>query len=445
MDRSLVEFIGALRSHDIRVSPAETLDAMECLRLVGFDSRDLLRESLSMILAKTAEEKPKYYACFDEFFNSELLDGKGEPQEEKREASSPPPEMEGDLSSLLLEGNQQNLALSIMAASRETNLQDMKWFTQRGMFTRRILNNMGLGQLNQEIAGLYDQDSDQARELIKKLTKARAGLTEEVSDFVERQYAGRMKRNGRDLMEDAVNRIKLTNLDHTQYRYARDLVRRLAKKLVSVHSRRKRVKNRGVPDLRRTIAANAAYDGTLFDIHWRSKKVDRPRVVAICDVSGSVASVARFLLMFLYSLHEVIPSVRSYAFSSHLGEVTNDFKNLDLEEAINSTLKDYGMGSTDYGQSLQDFVDTTLKDLNKKTTVIMLGDARNNYGDAKQHLWKEVYERSQRVLWLNPEPKLRWNSGDSVMGLYTPYCSQAHVCNSLQDLNRIIGNILKHS
>ena len=174
-------------------------------------------------------------------------------------------------------------------------------------------------------------------------------------------------------------------------------------------------------------------------------KVDRPKVIAICDVSVSVATVANFMLMFLYSLNEVMPNVRSFAFSARLGEVTDLFAEGNVEDAMTKTLHEWGQGSTDYGQSLNDFADIALNDIDSRTTVIMLGDARSNYGDPGSEIMKKIYDRAKWVMWLNPEEKNTWNYADSVMRNFTPYCHQVQVCNSLFHLERIVSSVLRNA
>jgi uncharacterized protein with von Willebrand factor type A (vWA) domain len=200
---------------------------------------------------------------------------------------------------------------------------------------------------------------------------------------------------------------------------------------------------RGQLNLPKTLRHNMAYDGAIFDLRWKSKKIDRPKVFAICDVSGSVASYARFMLMFLYSLEEVMPKVRAFAFSSDLGEVTDLFEQNSLDDAIAKALRDYSGGSTDYGQAFDDFKRICLDEIDNRTTVIILGDARNNYGNPKTEVLKEIYDRSKRLIWLNPEPRNTWGVGDSEMRRYLAYCHQAEECNSLMHLERIVGNLLK--
>jgi|TARA_B100000497_G_C7409200_1_gene258224 uncharacterized protein with von Willebrand factor type A (vWA) domain len=147
--------------------------------------------------------------------------------------------------------------------------------------------------------------------------------------------------------------------------------------------------------------------------------------------------------MFLYSLADVIPKVRSFAFSSDLGEVTSLFQNSQVEEAMARTMRDYGNGSTDYGRMFMDFKNHCMDDVDNKTTIIILGDARNNFGDPKAEILREMYDKSKRVIWLNPEPRSSWTVGDAEMGKYGPACHQAEVCNSLTHLERVVSNLLK--
>jgi len=219
----------------------------------------------------------------------------------------------------------------------------------------------------------------------------------------------------------------------------------MAKKLISIHSKRRKTYKRGQLDVRKTLRYNMQYDGMFFDIKWKASKVDRPKVICICDVSGSVSNYSRFLLMFLYSLAEILPKVRSFAFSSDLGEVTRLFDNSNLEDAMAKTMRDYGNGSTDYGQMLMDFKHQCMDDVNNKTTIIILGDSRNNYGDAKSEILREMYDKSKRVIWLNPEPKMSWTVGDAEMKKYAPSCHQVEVCNSLTHLERVVSNLLRYA
>ncbi len=147
--------------------------------------------------------------------------------------------------------------------------------------------------------------------------------------------------------------------------------------------------------------------------------------------------------MLLYSLEEVMPKLRAFAFSSDLAEVTELFQRNDIEAAISKTLRDYSGGSTDYGQAFTDFRKACLDDLDKRTTIIILGDARNNFGDPKAEVLKEFYTRAKKVIWLNPEAQHSWGTGDSEMHKYSVYSHQVNECNSLVHLERVVNQLLQ--
>ena len=249
----------------------------------------------------------------------------------------------------------------------------------------------------------------------QRLEKAREALRLQVRDYVEKQMQLFTANQGRRLREDVLSQIRLTNLDQSDLRIMRELVRKMAKKLVALHARRKKVDRRGILDVRKTIRANIEFDGLMFHTKWKQKRIDRPKVMVVCDVSNSVAPVARFLLMFLYSVQEVLPKVRSFAFSNALGEITQLFDQHEMDEALAEAIKQHGGGGTDYGQAFVDFAELALDDIDHRTTVLIMGDARSNYTDPRADVLKLIHQRARRVLFLNPERKSSWDSGDSVM------------------------------
>lgn len=481
MSEVLGDFIRALRAADIRVSTSESIDAGNVIDLVGFNERETLRDALSQVLAKSDDEKQAFIETFDTFFafdqfkekpatvnepaaneneqseQAESEGGEGEEGEggESSGADGPSspggggsggerqgegPQPRDDLVSLLERGDQAALQMALAEAARQANLNRIRLFTQRGMFTRRIMELMGLDGLNDEI-----ERREQARntEGAASLMQAREELRGQVRDYVEKQLEIFTANAGRQLREEVLSKMRLSNVDRSDMRIMRELVRKMAKRLIVMHSRRKKIARRGTLDVRRTIRANIEFDGLLFHTIWKRTKVDRPKVMAICDVSGSVAQVSRFLLMFLYSLQEVLPNVRSFAFSGDLGETTDMFELEKLEQALALVLRDYGGGSTDYGRAFEDFQSLAMNDIDHRTTVLILGDARSNYGDPRADILKLVHARARRVIWLNPEPRSMWNSGDSEMRRLTPYCDRAITCASLKDLERVVSELLR--
>ena len=480
IDRTLVDFVKVLRTADIKVSPAETLDAMQAMNIVGYEDREFLKNSLSMVLSKTPEEKEAFESCFEGFFSFDKFhldddeieptsafddevkfnadDGENRQQgggkssgqgmgqgggNSEDEASTLALQPSSQLGQLLLSGNKTELMIAMAEAGREAQVNQIIVFTQKGLYTRKILDLMGLKELQDEISELQAHGANPQRILAGELKKARDKLRDRIRDYVEKQFFLHADESGKQLREELLKKVKLSNLEKRNFKDVQEVVFKMAKKLIAIHSRRRKQFRRGQLDIRKTLRHNMQYDGMLFDIHWKSSKVDRPKVMCICDVSGSVSNYSRFLLMFLYSLAEILPKVRSFAFSSDLGEVTRLFEQSTLEDAMAKTMRDYGNGSTDYGQMLMDFKNQCMDDVNNKTTIIILGDSRNNYGDPKAEILREMYDKSKRVIWLNPEPKMSWTVGDAEMKKYASCCHQAEVCNSLTHLERVVSNLLR--
>jgi uncharacterized protein len=497
MTEMLSDFIRALRAADVRISPSEAIDAGAALELIGWEDRALLRDGLAQALSKTVDEKQAFLETFDQFFAFRSFSGKaeggeteseggesgqGESGEGESNASGPEENGESfeangeggeggaptgagtgassgqksgeaaepsasaaaaaDLIEILERGDRVELQTRLAEASRRVGVTDIKFFTQRGMYALRILREMGSEKLDDVIADARESADPRQQAYGARLAGLREGLRAEVRDFVEKQLAMFAANSGRRLREEILESVRLSNVERSDMKLMHELVRKMAKRLISLHSRRKKVARRGQLDIRRTIRVNIEYDGLLFHTIWKKRKIDRPKVMAICDVSGSVAQVSRFLLMFLYSLHDVIPSIRSFAFSGQLGEVTDLFETEEVERAIAETLERFG-GSTDYGEAFETFEALALDEIDRRTTVLILGDARNNNGEPRADILRKIHDRARRVIFLNPEPHNAWNTGDSVMKVYEPCVDRALVCASLKDLERVVSDLLR--
>lgn len=483
----LADFLKALREAELKISPVETMEAHRAIDFVGWADRKLLKDTLAITLAKSEWEKDAFDSCFERFFAIDQFDAERETREEQQEraerSDSPDPmsqepgeggeqgfggqgegggggmgggqqstAMSGDfsmlseLSRMLMENDRAGLEARMMDAAANSNLREIQLFTQIGQFTRRIAEGMGLQDLDDDIGDLREAglagDGDSER-LGHRLYQLRGRMFERVRDYVEQQLAIQAANKSKRIREDLLQKLRLTNVERRDFAMMQDLVRKMAKKLVVQHSRRRRKSTRGQLDIRNTLRRNHGYDGLIVEPQWRRVKIDRPDVHVLCDVSGSVANVARFLLMFLYSMQEVLPKVRSYAFSGELREVTDLFRTRPIEEAVATVLEDFAFMPTDYGRSLMDFRDIGLDDIDYRSTVIILGDARSNYSEPRQEIVRTIYDRSKRLIWLNPEGRLQWGTGDSEMLRYAPNCHQVEVCNSLRHLERVVDHVLR--
>jgi len=443
MERVLADFVKTLRNANVQVSPAETLDAMEVLQNIGYEDKELLKNTLSLTLPKTPEEKEKFEICFEEFFQEKNESTSQETVDKKFSPTSFPLDNKSDRIQEFLEGSSSDLDLKISKAGEIVEVREIKYFTQRSVFSRKILEVMGVSEIEEYLSLLNIEKGEVPSDEEKQLRNQLANLRDKVSNFVQQQFLLHGDVSGEKLREQVFKSMNMGQIDRSYLNEVHSLVRRMAKKLANMHSRRKKNFRRGKLDIRKTIQDNWVNQGVLFNLRWSYKKIDKPKIIVVCDVSGSVGAYARFMLMFLFSLTEVVSKIRAFVFSSNLGEVTDDFKSTNLEAAIEGALSKHGGGSTDYSSALSDLVSICLDEIDKKTTVVILGDARNNFGPEKAELLKLVYERAKQVYWLNPEGKYRWNTGDSVMTTYSAYCTKTFECGTLAQLERVISTLLK--
>ena len=454
MQQSLERFLKALRGMDVPVSVAESLDAHRAAALVGWSDRTLLRDALACAVAKSEDEKERYFECFDAFFASAAAAAGGAEGDHAgeegagsaaiREVASGDGLPARELARMLLDGDRAGVAAAMGAAAGAVDLSRLRLFTQRGIYMRRILDEMGIGDVEAEIRGLRaaPPGDAQAAERADRLEGARARLVEEARDLVERNIALFADPASARLREEFLERMRLANIPPRDFDRVRRIVRRMAKRLASRHARRRFNRKDGRLDPRRTIRSNVAHDGVPFRLAWRYTRVERPKVVAVCDVSGSVAAAARFLLLLLYSLREVMSDFSAFAFSSRLENVDDLLAGRPFEEAAAGIMERIGFRPTDYGRTLRDLEDGHRDAIDRKTTLLVLGDARNNRGDPETAVLDRLFQRAKRVVWLNPEPRPFWGTGDSEMLRYLPYCHVARVCNTLRHLERAVDDLL---
>lgn len=466
MQSKLVNFIRTLRDHDVRVSTSESLDAMRVLALIGYDDRQHLKYALSNTLAKTQSEKTVFYRCFEIFFGGSRLttldedlnnpsnSNEDQQQGENAEKSldidaeiAANPELQEALNSPLLQAaiNDNNSLLSseIAKAAATLNTDNLRFFTQTGQYTRALLHAAGIEELDEGIKKLKDISSATSDYLVEVIRNKKQQLHGLAKQYVDEQFLLTANADGRKIQEAALRNTQLSTLDKQHFSDLKELVRKLAKKLITKHSRSLATQKRGRLDIGKTLRKNIQNDGILFDTYWRKTPKKKSKVVALCDVSGSVSAYSKFLLLFLYSLSDVLPNIRSFCFSNQSDEVTDLFERFDAEEAIDRALKKCGQGSSDYGQSLDDFSRLCLDDINTQTTVIILGDGRTNMAEPRLEVLQQIYQQAKTVIWLNPERRSQWHVGDSEMIRYQSACHFVSECQSLNQLERVIDQLLK--
>lgn len=470
----LLAFIKFLRGRELPVSPADSLDAVHVASLLGYGDRAALKDGLAAVLAKSRREDQLFSEAFDAFFSGNrkadtgtLNDsdnnpqsaqdsgaeagqgampgsgggGGGSPLENLAEQNSAIADLLAQpLVRALTEGDEGALATAVEAAATAAQVDDIRLFTQRGQYIRKMLDAMGEEPLR-DAAILLEESEPAAFAQVQQL---RETLRSRVRDRVERAYMIHAEGDTETFLDNALSDVKLANISPHQMERMHKLIQRMARKLASRHGRRRRKTRRGQLNVPATLRGAAATEGIPFEPRWRKVERKRPQVMAICDVSGSVAAYASFLLMFLYAVQDILPRTRSFAFSSQLGEVTDLFETLPVDAAVTQVNRRYG-GATDYARALNDFSELALESVNSATTVIILGDARNNDADPRLDILAQIKSRCRRLIWLNPESRTAWGTGDSAMLQVIRHCHIATECNNIKQLERIVDKLLADS
>lgn len=436
MQRQLEDFLRALRSADVRVTPSEAIDAHQAVAAIGYGDRSLFKDALCATLAKTEAEVARFDETFETFFQRDDFapaEGGGQPVE----GDGP-----RDLADLMLAGDQAGLAQLMEAAAQRAGVGEIRLSTQRPRYTRRLLDEMGLRDLELRIAA-GRREGGAAGAQAERLAELRPTLNAQAARYVERQHELYAKESGRKTREELLALRNLADLDPDDIALMQSLVRRMAKRLAARYSRQQKKARKGKLNVGKTLRRSMGYGGVPFEVVWKTEKVSKPKIIAICDVSKSVAATAHFLLLFLYSLNEVVEKLDAFAFSGrmiHVGDILDEH---NVEKAIAQVLKQIGFQQTDYGQALADFEKDWLADIDRRTTIIMLGDGRSNYANPRLDIMRDIELRSRAVIWLNPEPESYWGSGDSEMLRYRRFCHVAKTCNTLKQLERIIDDVLR--
>lgn len=463
MDVALTGFFRALRLAGAAVSTAEAIDAVRAVELIGYADRANLKAALGVVLAKSPEHKDMHDRVFDRYFSAQPQAAATGTMPKRAEASASAgstPRAGGlrtgdEAVDAMLElaehaedakadgGASDPLQLALRRAAASTGVDEIHTATQVSYFVQRMLAEMGIAALNVRLSQAITEGGESAQAEMAALAHARDVLTREATAWVKHRF----ELFGRPATENFLNQLtlerELGQVGPGDMERMKHVVRRLAKKLAARHARRRRIRLNGQLDFRRTMRASVGHGGVPFKLSWKHKRRDKPKIVAVCDVSGSMVSHARSLLLFLYSLHEVVGELHSFAFSARLEDVSAPLEDLPFDEALKAVLKKVGGGSTDYGQAFADLQYAHGQLIDRRTTVIVLGDGRGNGAGPRLDLFTEIATRAKQVLWLCPEDPSRWGRGDSLMLRYQPHCTRvAHVVNAA-DLERALDQVLE--
>lgn len=453
MEARLVEFVGSLRRAGVRVSTSESLDAIGGLPLLGdLGDREAVRDSLRALLIKNSGDQPTFDRLFDLFFAARPATAWSGDSRALEETLSSLRDVEGlgDLADRIEQlADPAGLEMRMRGFGDEVSLDRIGNRLQVGYFTRRLLERMGLDPSDPALRGLSaalaragwrPEDVERLEQVIESF---RRGVREVAREHVEwklEQNTVQKPQGGQDLAERS-----FFSLSEREIRDMNDIVSELARKLRTVLSMRRRKARRGSLDAQRTFRRNLQYGGVPVELVFKRRRVERPEIVNLCDVSGSVRYIAHFMLQFMYSIQDLFSKVRSFAYVRELTEVTDWFAGRDVREAIGQILTsdqiDY-YNNSDFGHVFETFRARHLGEITHRTTVIILGDARSNYHDPRAGALAAIQEKARQVIWLNPENKLTWGFGDSVMNDYQPYCDQVREVRNLNQLVKAVQDLM---
>jgi uncharacterized protein with von Willebrand factor type A (vWA) domain len=438
----LLEFADELRNEGVAVGTSELLDAFQALDSVSWTSREDFREALAATLAKSQEDRHVLDVLFDRFFFRTV-------EREALEQGLAEERFQGG-DQLDLEALRERIREAIRAGSdgemRDLARLAIAAFGRQGegsgvigVDVQRIRRTLGLKGEKQgaEPAGGRDPDSVPRDRLHEFERHVRRELERQM---IERTQALPPAKPLREL-DRALPSNPAQDLSQV-HRTVAQLKKRLAS-----HGREHRGRRRSWQvDVRRTMRASLQTGGVPLDLKYRPRRPRRPELYVLCDVSTSVTSASVFFLSVLHALHDQFRKLRSFVFVERISEVTDVFERERSFAAVSRRIAtDAGVadvsGYTDYGRVWLEFLDKVVDDLDPRSTVIVLGDARTNGREPHAQVFGHVAERAGRTFWINPEPRLYWNYGDSVMSAYEPFCDGVFECWTTKQLESFVNAV----
>jgi uncharacterized protein with von Willebrand factor type A (vWA) domain len=438
----LLGFCEELRKEGVAVGTSEILDAFAALEQVPWTSQNDFREALATTIAKSQEDRRLFELLFERWFfraaEAEAIERGIDETAQRHEGGErlDIDELREQVRQAILEGDEDEMRdlarLAIAAFGRQGEGSGVV-----GVDVQRIRRTLGLA------AGTQAPAEDGAAEQVP----------------IDRDQLNRFERHlRRELERDLIERTStlppsrpLAELDRglptnpTQdlaavHRAVSQMKRRLA---TLGHEQRGRRQGQSI-DVRRTMRASLETGGVPMHLRYRPKRPRRPEIYVLCDVSTSVTSASVFFLSVLHALHDSFRKLRSFVFIERISEVTDVFEHERDFRVIAQKISSEGgvadvSGYTDYGRVWLEFLGKISDELDPRSTVIVLGDARTNGREPHADVFAQISERAGRLFWLNPEPKLYWNYGDSVMAAYERYCDGAFECWTTRHLENFVN------
>ena len=468
-------FIVELRSAGLPVSLTENLDAVEAVKHIPIEDRETFKYALAGTLVKNHSHWMAFETVFEVYFSLrgaeyQLVDGEWESddtatQEENQQEGQVQGQggsQEGLTQEQLAEMLFQALAKQDRNLMRTVARQSVQRFA--GMepgrpvggtyYLYRTLRNLNLEEV---LDRLLTSSADNEPDLDFLEERLRKDEYEHRIEELKREIEAEIRRRlvadrGVEAMAKTLRKplpedVDFMHASREEMVALRRAIWPLTRKLAVRLARKRRHGRKGPLDFRRTVRHSLSYGGVPAEPKFKYPKPSKPEIMVIADISGSVAAFARFTLHLVYALNNQFSKVRSFVFIDGLDEVTDFFENVDdITEAIHRVNTEADViwvdGHSDYGHAFEIFDERFAKDIGPKTTVIILGDARNNYHASQSWVIKNIEDKARKVFWLNPEPKSYWDTGDSIVGEYSDFCNGTFEVRNLKQLEAFVENLV---
>jgi uncharacterized protein with von Willebrand factor type A (vWA) domain len=466
--RFLVDFIGELREVGIGVSMVEAVDAAAALDHIDLLDRDQVRATLAATLIKSSRHLEAFDTAFDGFFATRPRPF-DDPELEGVEASAGGAgasageggiggggaEDNTDLMEALFRAvgaaDEDLLQAVVRAAVRRFGGMESGRPVGGAYYAYRVARGLDLDALRSRLEAAGESDNEST--LDRRLRLQEVGrVVDRLRDMIRREITRRLvtdrghlpvaKTMRRPLAED----IDLTTATRDDLQRMERAVQPLTRKLAARVARRRRSGLEGRLDVRRTVRRSLSTGGVLAEPRFRKPRPGRPDILVLADVSGSVATFARFTMQLVHAVSSQLRRVRAFAFIDAIDEVTGHFRpGTDLAAAMARVGSEARVvwvdGHSNYGHAFAQFVEQHLSAVTPTTTVIITGDARTNYHEPHTEALATIASRARAVYWLNPEDRRYWDTGDSVIGLYAPLCEAVYEVRNLRQLERFVETI----
>jgi uncharacterized protein with von Willebrand factor type A (vWA) domain len=467
MEDRLVEFSTVLRRNGIRVSLSESMDAFRALALLGIADPSLFRNALRATLVKRASDVKPFDELFEFFFlgigqaldaiDRRIMDELGLTPEQFQEMLEQIQrflkEMEGDLSDLskaLLQNNRgeiERLLRDAMQQEAENGTPDSFRHTPYTRMSARLQLDRVQSEIERfrGMLQMLGESGENLQNVLRYLDERMRDLNRLLREIISQEQ----RKKGLE-PRDSSQRSSLGDKSFAFYteddiRRMNEAVARLAQRLKNRLSVRRKKAVRGRFNVKETLRKNLQYGGVPFNIRLDRRKKTKPQVMVLCDISDSVLNASRFMLQFVYSVQDLYAKVRSFVFVAEIGEVTRLFEEHDIQTAVEAALKGDVVdvfSHSNFGRAFEQFHRNFFAAITSKTTVLIIGDGRNNYNRPSDWVLREVRHKAKQLIWLNPESRMTWGIGDSEMTRYAPHCHIAEECRSINQLYKIVDLIV---